>query len=195
MDFSDMQDWVIRTTKRPDKREDIKDAINGAISFFTLGASFADDLVEGSVAIDSTEYAQSFSIASTFTRFRRLVYLKRPAAKAYIDPTTPQQVFDKNGCEKLDRYYRAGDNIIFKLRSLSATLLYGYLQYPARLSADADTHWMFDKMPDAIHRKACAQIFDDIGEPQDSARFDKKANELFLVAKEDFEYGVTEVAR
>jgi hypothetical protein len=195
MQFSEMIEWIIRTTKRPDKREDIKDAINGAISFFSLGASFRQDFVETSIAISSTSFAQSISVASNFTRLRRIDYIKRPGQKGYINGVDPKQVFDKNGCEQLDKWYRAGDNIVFKMKTLAATLDVGYFQYPQRLVLDNSTHWMLDTTPDMVHRKAVAQIFDDIGEAQDSARYERRSMELFEIAKGDFEIAYTAKAQ
>lgn len=192
MDLSEMIDKVITRTKRPDKRDEIIDAINNAISTFSLGASFAQDLVEGTVNITATEFAQSLSISANFTRFRRIKYLKRTGAKNFLKQADPLKVFDRNGCELLDRWYRAGNNIVFKLKTLSATLEYGFYQYPELLEDDADTHWMLDIVPMMIFNKACAEIFQSIGDADaDYKLCEGRAWQLFEIAKQDFEDGGT----
>lgn len=188
MNLSEIVEKVITRTKRPDKRDEAIDAVNAAISTFSLGASFAQDLVEGTVAIDAAEYAQSLPISANFTRFRRLKYLKRTGAKTYINMTDPLKVFDRNGCELLDRWYRAGDNLVFKLLVLSPTLEYGFYQYPALLEDDADTHWMLDIVPLMIFNKACAEIFQSIGDADADYRLHEgRAWQMFDIAKQDFE--------
>jgi hypothetical protein len=194
MQFSEMIDRVASRCKRPDKRDDIKDSINNAISYFTLAASFAQDLKEGTVVIDPVKYAQSFSIATNLPLFRRLKYLKRTNARSYITKADAQKVYDKSGCEQLDRWYRAGDNIVFKLSVLSPTLEYGYYAYPALLDNDADIHWMLDLTPMMIQNKALGEIFMSIGEPNDAQHHNRRAEEMFVVAKGDFEDASTPVS-
>lgn len=192
--FGEMTDWVLRTTKRPDKRQDVKDAINRAISFFTLGASFSQDMIEGTVAINATQYAQSISVTTYFPRLRRFKYLKIPGQRGYINYIDPNKVFDRNGCEALNRWYRSGDNIVFKLNMLSATLDYGYYMYPALLVATGDSHWMLDVTPTMIHDRVASEIFQGIGEPSEAKRYLDLAMGHYLVAKDDFETGATAVA-
>lgn len=192
MQLSEMIDKVIARTKRADKRLEIIDAINNAISFFSLGASFGQDLVEGTVNIVATDFAQSLSISASFTRFRRIKYLKRTGAKTFLTHADPLKVFDRNGCELLDRWYRAGNNIVFKLKTLSPTLEYGFYQYPDLLEDDADTHWMLDIVPLMIFNKACAEIFQSIGDADADYRLcENRAMQMFDVAKQDFEDGAT----
>lgn len=195
MQLSEMIDKIVERTKRSDKRSEAADAINNAISFFSLGASFAQDLVEGTVAITATDFAQSLPIAANFARFRRFKYLKRTGAKGFLKQSDPLKVFDKFGCELLDRWYRAGDNVVFKLAVLSPTLEYGYYAYPELLEADADTHWMFDVVPLMIFNKACAEIFQSIGDADaDMKVCEGRAMQMFEVAKQDFEDGGTAVS-
>lgn len=187
MQFSEMIQWVTRTTKRPDKSQDIKDAINSAIENFSLTATFANDLIEFThTYTDNTSYIQSLSIPDIFTRYRKMKYLRQTGCKDYIKWCDPQNVF-ANGCEQLDKWYRSGNNIIFKRSNLVATLEVGYYSYPVRLAANTDLHWMLDIMPTTIHDKAAARIFTVIGENQDAGLFDKMANDTFMKNKEDFE--------
>lgn len=187
MQFSDMVERIVNRCKRPDKQDTIKDAINNAISYYTLAASFAQDLVEGTVNINATQYAQSFSIATNFPRFRRIKYLKRTGAKEYLKKADPLKVFDASGCELLERWYRAGDNIVFKIRTLSPTLEYGYYAYPELLEDDDDTHWMLDITPMMIQNRALGEVFGNIGEPQEASKHENLADKMFIAAKGDFE--------
>lgn len=188
MDLSEMRVKVIERTKRSDKVQETDDAINNAISFFSLGSSFMQDLVEGTVAIDATLFAQSLSISASFTRFRRLKYLKRTGQRGYIKQADPLKIYDAAGCELLDRWYRSGNNIVFKLKTLSPTLEYGFFQYPALLEDDTDTHWMLDIIPMAVFNKACAEIFQSIGDADADVRIcETRAMAMFDVAKQDFE--------
>jgi len=191
MQLSEMIEKVITRTKRPDKRDEVIDAINNAISFASLGSSFMADLVEGTANIVATDYAQSLSISATFTRFRRIKYLKRTGASVYLTQADPLKIFDKNGCEQLDRWYRSGNNIVFKLKTLSPTLEYGYFQYPALLDDDTDTHWMLDVIPMMIFNKACAEIFQSISEDGDMKICEGRSMQLLEIAKDDLETGGT----
>jgi hypothetical protein len=187
MQFSEMVQWVTRTTKRPDKVDDIKSAINGAIEHFSLAATFAADLVETSISINALLYAQSLDITTQFTRFRKMKYIKRTDQKGYIYHIDSQNVFDKNGCEQLDRWYRAGNNIVFKMKLRSASLEVGYYSYPALLITDTDTNWMLDVIKTIIHDKASSRVFYVIGENADADRYGTIAEKDFIAAKEDLE--------
>lgn len=182
-----MVQWVMRTTKRPDKVLDIKDAINSAIESFSLAATFAADLVETTININGTQFAQSLDIDDNFTRFRKMKYLKRTGQKGYICWIDSQNVFDKHGCEQLDRWYRAGGNIVFKMRVLSPTLDIGYYSYPGLLVADTDDHWMMEVIKTIVHDKAAARVFYLIGENSDADKFGKLAENAFLAARDDLE--------
>jgi len=133
-------------------------------------------------------YAQSIVISTNFPRFRRIKYLKRTGARKYLTQADPLKVFDRNGCEQLDRWYRSGDNIVFKVLSLSPTLEYGFFQFPALLEDDTDTHWMLDIIPMVIFNEACSEIFQSIGDADADYRICAgKAMQLFEIAKQDFE--------
>lgn len=189
MQFSEMVQWVKETTKRPDKTVDIKNAINAAIENFSLTATFAQDLLEFTHTFaDNTVYVQSLSLSSVFTRFRKMKYMRQTGRKEYINWCDPQNIF-VNGCEQLDKWYRAGNNIQFKRSVLVSTIEIGYYQYPARITADAGTHWMMDIMPTTIHDKAAGRVFYVIGENADGDKYTKLAEDDFLKKKEDFEDG------
>jgi hypothetical protein len=189
--FGEMVDKVVTRTKRPDKLDQVQDAVNNAISFFSLGASFSQDLIEGTVVIDGTLYAQSLIISANLARFRRIKYLKRTGARGYLKKADPLKVFDAAGCEQLDRWYRSGDNLVFKLAVLSPTLEYGYFAYPALLEDTDDAHWMMDVVPLMVFNKAASEIFSSINEDGDARTHEARAMQMFEIAKNDFEDGAT----
>lgn len=195
MNFGEFLDSVYVTTKRPDKVQDTKDATNRAILKFSLGASFAADLVEGTVAIVATSYSQSFSISTNFTRFRRLYYLKRTNATKFMDLVDARKVFDNCGRSRKDVWYRAGDNIVFTLLALSATLEYGYFQSPPILVDDADEYWMMEELQAMLHAQVCADVFRGIGETTDANTHQTTANQLYAIAIDDLSLGGTAVAK
>lgn len=172
MNLGEMKDWLVRTTKRPDKRDDqIQDAINAAVEYATTQGDFAADLVEGSSVLDSAVYAQNLVISTEFARFRKLKYLRPVNYKRYLKWRDPAKVFSDAGCEAVDVWYRAGDNIIFKLSVLQSSVLWGYYAYPVFMTNDTDTHWMLDQMRTCIHDLACWRVFEQIGNESEAARF------------------------
>lgn len=194
MNFGEFLDAVYVTTKRPDKVQDTKDATNRAILKFSLGASFAADLVEGTVNITATEYSQSFSISTNFTRFRRMYYLKRTGASVFMKLVDARKVFDNCGKARKDVWYRAGNNIVFTLLALSSTLEYGYFQAPAVLVEAADEYWMLDELYAMVHAQVCADIFRGIGETTDANTHQTSANQLYAIAIDDLSLGGTAIA-
>lgn len=181
MNLGVMKDWLVRTTKRPDKRDDqIQDAVNAAIEYATTQGDFAADLIEGSIALDSALYAQNLVISTTMPRFRKVKYLRPSGYRRYLKWKDPSKIFsdpsrDYAGTlvsnEALDVWYRAGDNLVFKLSVLQTTMLYGYYTYPTFLTTDTDTHWMLDQMRTCMHDLACWRIFEQIGNESEATRF------------------------
>jgi hypothetical protein len=163
MDFGTMVDKIAQRCLRPDKAEDIKDAINDAIEYCVVNGDFADDLVEGNTTVDSTVYTQSIVISTTFTRFRKVKYLRPNGYNKLLSPRDPARIFDDKGNTCRDVWYRAGDNLILNTSSLVSTIYYGYYQFPARMEDDTDEHWMLSNMYTAIFNIALADIWDDIG--------------------------------
>jgi len=196
MPLGELRARIYRTTKRSDLVEKTLDAINDAIELLTAHGDFAADLVEGSVAISSSEYAQSIVISTTFTRFRKIKYLRPSTYSLYLKKTDPAKIFiEKNptlGQEKIDVWYRAGDNLVFKLSTLSSLMLYGYYQYPERFddeSDDDDTNWFIDNMEGTVATMACAIMFEDMGNSDEAARLEAKALKWLAVHKNDKQDG------
>lgn len=185
MDFGTMADNIATRVIRPDKVDEIKDAINDAIEFCTVNGDFAVDLVESTVAMEDDVYSQSIVISTTFTRFRKIKYLKPLGYTKFLAWMDPSRVFDNDGNQCKDVWYRAGDNIVINTSALIETMLYGYYQFPERMDDDADTHWMMDYMYMAIFNLACADIWESIGNAEEATRYRTKGEKAFLSHRRD----------
>jgi hypothetical protein len=189
MNFTEVVAEVISIVKRPDKLLDIRREVNKAISFCCLGADFARDLEEASIAIDSTLFAQNIDL-TTLTRFRKFEYIKPPGRAKFLRHLTPDKIFAK-GREDVDVYYIAGDQANFKLCKLSSTLLVGYFKFPPTLSDASPTFWLLDIAPYMIIDKAASAIFRNIGDDASSKRHEDEFALQYVVATRDFKYGAT----
>lgn len=190
MDFGTMADNITTRLIRPDKDLEAKDAINDAIEFCTVNGDFANDLVESTVAVESTVYSQSIVISTTFTRFRKIKYLKPLGYTKFLEWRDPSRMFDMDGNQCRDVWYRAGDNIVINTSSLIETMLYGYYQFPERLDDDADTHWMMDYMYSAIFNLACADMWDSVGNAEEGTRYRKKGEQALVAHRRDHQDSV-----
>lgn len=190
MDFGTMATNIATRVIRPDKEDEIKEAINDAIEFCTVNGDFANDLVESTVAVNDAVYSQSIVISTTFTRFRKIKYLKPLGYTKFLEWMDPSRVFDDDGNQCKDVWYRAGDNIVISTSALIETMLYGYYQFPERMDADADTHWMMTYMYSAIFNLAAADIWDSIGNAEEGSRYRRKGEQAFLSHRRDHETSV-----
>jgi len=170
MDFGTMVDAIALRCIRPDKAIDIEAAINDAIEYCTVNGDFADDLIEGNTTVDGTVYTQSIIISTTFTRFRKIKYLRPNGYTKMLSPRDPSKIFDDRGNTCRDMYYRAGDNLVLNTSATISTIYYGYYQFPLRMTADADTHWMMNNMHMTIFNIALADIWDDVGNMEEGAK-------------------------
>lgn len=177
MNFGEMQDLVIRRTKRPDKADIVRDGINAAIAFFS-SANFDADRVElTNFSIDSTLFAQSFPInTSPFERFKVIDYIRPTGYSRNLAWRDPKHVFN-NGYETLDVYYRSGTNITFKLCKLQSELKIGYFQYHERLEDDDDDaeDWILDELTEGVSLYTRSRVMRDIGEDTESNNNYKEA--------------------
>jgi hypothetical protein len=172
MNFLEAQNEIVALVKRPDKRDAIKGHINRAIAFVAAAGTWSHDLVELQHTIASDDYSQSFAInESPFERFRKIKYIRPTGFRKYLTLRDSAAVFDANGCQAINVYYRAGNNIVFNLSSLQETLEIGYYQYHAPLVLDADVDWMLDEIWPVIHDIAISYTFQDIGNDADSNKY------------------------
>lgn len=180
---------VQTSTQRPDKDAEALEMINEAISVCTLRTDFSFDLVEDTLAIDATEYAQVVDISS-LTRFRKFEYLRPTSRVRFLVPTDAQRLYSPAGSVQKDRYVIAGTNLTVVLSQLDSSLEIGYFRYAPILteSSGNNTHWMLDRMPFTIVNYAKARIFESIGDDASAKRFMDKYEEQFLIASRDFKY-------
>lgn len=181
MNFGEMATKICTRIIRPDKEDEAKEAINDAIEYCTVNGDFARDITEGEVAVDASVYSQSIVISTTFTRFRKIKYLRPEGYNRFLKWNDPSRIFDDRGNECTDVWYRAGDNIVLKTSQLVDNILYGYYSFPEMLDDDADEHWMLEDMQGAIFNLACADMWDSIGNEAEAARF-RQRGENFLIS-------------
>lgn len=188
MNFTEVVDEVVRILKRPDKKVDVQREVNAAINFCCTEANFARDRQEQSVDIDATLYAQNIPL-STFTRFRKVDCIRPANRNKLLQPLDPSKIFTPKGCETLDVYYLAGDQINFKLATLASSLLVAYFSYPPTLTDTAATFWLLEQSPYMIINKAAAVVFDNIGDEKAAAKHLSYFALDFTSAKRDYKYG------
>ena len=188
MNFTDAINEVVSITSRPDKRIEAGRQINRALSFFTLKAEFSKDLIETSLAIDSTLYGQTVDISS-FTRFRKFKYIRPTSRKYYLTDEDPKQIFGPNGRIQLNKYFVAGSSLTITQSNLDSSLQVGYLTYAPILTevSPNDVYWMLTMIPYAVIEKAAAKIFQQIGDETSQKTYDASADVLFIAARNDFE--------
>lgn len=187
MNFTEVVNEVLAIVKRPDKITDARREVNAAISFCCIDSDFVRDFSENSFAIDSSLYSQSLALSS-FTRFRKFAYIKPPATKYYIKPIAPDKVFHGE-CEEVNRYYIAGDNVVFKLSALTSALLIGWYSYPPTLTDASPTHWLLDAAPWMIIDRAAAKVFANIGDDKSSSKHDSNFAVSYQSARRDLQAG------
>lgn len=186
MDFATAIQEVIAITKRQDKEAEIALNINKAISFFTMKAEFAQDLLETELAIDSSSYGEVLDIAS-LVRFRKVKYLKPRGKRYYIKPIDPTQILTPNGVLQPNRYYIAGTNLTFTLSELNTFLDIGYYQYPTLLEVGTtEEHWMLTMVPWMVIERAAASIFSLAGDDASARTYNNSSMEMFVTARNDF---------
>ena len=192
MNFGEAVDNIVSRVKRPDKRDEIGDAINRAIGLFAT-ATFYQDLVEFTATLTpADQYVHQLAInASPFVRFRKIKYLRPTGYRNYLAFRDPSRVW-QGGHEAQDVWYRSGNYLYFKLTRLSSTIEIGYYQYHAVLNLDGETDWMLDEMWPAVQAYAMAEIFDDIGNADEAAKYSRKWPILLNAYKEDIGDGVSQ---
>lgn len=198
MPLGTLRDRIIRKIKRPELEEDIIEAINDALEMIATLGDWSKDLVEGTLAISSSVYAQNIVISTNFVRFRKIKYLRPDGYSLPLTWKDPSRIFQKKspgvGIEQVDVWYRAGDNIVFKLSVLSSNMLYGFYQYPERFDPtdydDIDTHWYIDQMESAVYSLALSKMFEDMGNTSEATRLQNRALTLLELHKNDKMDGV-----
>lgn len=187
MNFTEVVNTVQDIVKRPDKVALIRTQVNKALNLYCTEASFARDRDEQEVTLDSSIFVQSIQL-NTFTRLRKVECIKVSYKEKPLDHIDPARLFAQNGYKATDAWYMGGDKINISLSQSSAKCQVSYFKYPPTLTG-TDTFWMLDVSPYMIVDRAAALIFGVIGDDA-SARLHKTlADEAFVIAKRDYEYG------
>lgn len=190
MNFGEVLQEIIGTTKRADKLSAIKQAVNSVIGKVVLGTDFRRDLLETTIAISSSEYIQAVD-NSLLTNFRKWEYIRPYGYRKVIEKLDgPLAVFTDEGCEKNNCYYVAGNQTILRLQTLSSSLVVGYFQYPNTLVENTDTHWLLDFAPYLVINGACAKVFRDIGDTESSRQHETDYRDTLSIVISDQKYGV-----
>lgn len=172
MNFGEATQIIVSQSKRPDKILDVQAAINNAISILSV-RPFARDMASTTIPLDPNVNAQSFDYTvPPIVRYRKIKWMRPTGYRKYINYRDPARVF-LDGHECLDVWYQEGTNIIFKLSALQSELRVAYYQYHVTLVNNADTDWMLDLMWPAVRAYSLFEIFGQIGDDQERARFEK----------------------
>lgn len=188
MNFTEVVAEVLGTVKRPDKIQIIRRSVNQALTFACSANTYARDLQERSVAIDSTAYAQNLPLLE-FIRFRKFAYIRPDNRKCYVHPMEADKIFTK-GRELLDTYYVAGDQVNFKLARTAPNLLVGWFAYPPILTDVSPNFWLLEACPWMIIDKASSLVFKDIGDDASAKQKDTDYIQQSLAVSADLKYGV-----
>lgn len=195
MNFSEIVTEVMSIVKRPDKLSEVRSAINSTVQYCSTKCDFARDLTEESKTIDPTLYAQSLAL-SNFLRFRKFRYIKPSNRNSYVNPLAPDKIFVRkttvlgrtSDVEQLDKYYIAGDSLVFKLCNTAPSLITGYYQYPPVL-ANVDTFWTLEAMPFVIIEGSIAKAFRLLGDDASADRYQGQFLQSYAAASIDFKSG------
>lgn len=193
MNFSEVVNEVLSLTKRPDKVTQAENAVNSRLARCILKGEFSHDLVETTIPIDDTLYAQLVdlsTLASPLTRFRKWKYLKQPGALKYLEPGDVSNVFRPGGYTQSDIFYMIGSTLNIITSSLSSTLEVGYYQYAPALKNN-ETHWLLDICPYAIINLATGELFNSMGDVGASKYYIASGEDLFQTLVRDMRDQIT----
>ena len=198
MNFTEAVTAVTGIVKRPDKNSEIESAINAVLADCTVKASFANDLVETSIPVDSTLYGDTIVfnnlVVPAVIRFRKFKYVKPTGVKYYLDPIGADKIFTPGGITQRDKYYVAGNSLTYVLGALTTALEVGYYQY-APVLKNTEEHWMLNIMPWTIIDLASARIFRSIGDETSFRAFLATGTESYKLNRNDYEDSILPVAR
>lgn len=180
MNFTDIVSSIILRTKRPDKVADIRNAVNAALLQYCSDADYGGDLqeIQYPLPIPGTQTAVPLT---SLPRLRAISYIKITGTRVYVkklDTLIPEPCTDLR-----NKWYKAGSNINVNLGQSATSLDIGYYAYPPYLTDAAPTHWMLEGNWSAIQQKALADVYNDIGDAQEAAAAERKAQLYYSVFK------------
>lgn len=177
MNFTEAVAEAVSTHKRLDKLATTKKEINAAIAFFCSDSDFKRDIDEILLPINAEEYSQLIPFSS-FTRFRKLQFIKRGGRREYLTPLPQENL--KNAKCYLDKWYIAGTGIRINMGKLATSLDIGYYQYPPILTDVDPNFWLLEAQPYMIIDRAISKIFSDIGDNTSSKDYMNNSNMSYL---------------
>lgn len=180
MNFTDIVSSVILRTKRPDKVADIRNSVNAALLQYSSDEDYAGDLqeIQYSLPIPGTQTAVPLT---SLPRLRKIAYIKITGTKIYVKKL---ETLMPEPCQDLrNKWYAAGSNINVNLSQSALMLDIGYYAYPPYLTDASPTHWMLDGNWSAIQQKALADTYNDIGDAQEAASAERKAQQYYSIFK------------
>lgn len=183
MNFTQIVQEVIGMTKRPDKIQNIRRAVNAAVLFYDTENDYRRDLQEFVYTLPTPGYGAIIPL-SEFTRFRKMNYIKIGGTRIYVDELKSLQL--TSGCDVRNKWYISGDAINASLGSHANTLDIAYYQYPPVLSDASPNFWMLEGNWDAILQKAAASVFNDIGDANSYQGAERAATVAAAIFKGDY---------
>lgn len=177
-DFGQLCDDVAVATNRPELVDEIKLAVRQATKYFHLRDFFMKDAQENIFTFPIANYTFQLSVSDTFTRFRKIRYIKKydnvnaivkenPDDK--VKEVDPNALFDRYGAPKNNVFYIAGDNLNIKCNTQESSFLISWYAYPDTVP-ESFKSWIADLYDVAIVEYAKAQIFNAIGMDAEAKR-------------------------
>ncbi|MGE4259162.1 MAG: hypothetical protein AB7F19_07460 [Candidatus Babeliales bacterium] len=182
MNFTEVVQEVIRTTKRPDKLADIRREVNAAVNFFSVDSEFDRDIEELLLPINSGEYSQALSM-SLLPRYRRMSYLKIGGTRHFLKELSRSEMLTE--CDLRNKWYIAGSSLNMNSTILGAAVDVAYYAYPPYLTDASPNFWMLEGNWPAVVHRACAAIFKDIGDIPSAQAEEGYATKDYLAFRKD----------
>lgn len=181
MNFTEIVSAIISRTKRPDKVNEIRNAVNAALLTYSSDDDYANDLQEVQYSLPVPGTQAAIPIAATLPRLRKIAYIKVTGSRVYakkLETLMPEPCIDLR-----NKWYAAGSNINVNLANSAMSLDIGYYAYPPYLTDAVPTHWMLEGNWNAIMQKALSDVYTDIGDGQEAAKAERNAGLAYSIFK------------
>lgn len=183
MNFTQISQEIVQATKRPDKLQNIRRAINDAVLFFDTEHDYKRDVQEFSFPLPIPGYEAIIPLTE-FTRFRKMAYMKIGGSRIYVEEL--RSLVLSKGCDIVNKWYMSGDNINVKLGSHANALDIAYYRYPPVLTDANPEFWMLEGNWSAVLNKALSAVFNDIGDAQSASKAMQDAVNAGIIFKNDY---------
>lgn len=183
--FTELCNDVYTITKRPD----LVDATKLAVKQATLKLHHSDyyykDLVETGIQFGTSDYIQQADVKNFWPRFRTLKYFRRyqdDSAMEFFEVVPPELIVDSYKIDRVNIAYVAGSVLQIRSRYPLQYALISFYQHPDITEAGFSS-WIAQDHPFAIQFEAARFLFKSIGFDEQSAAFEKLANEQLAEIK------------